>query len=128
MNLIVSKTFSNRLFIENHNGQQIIIANYSGLKPMEMVEMHKIHAGLVAETGFSFIADFRSTYVTPPFMNRARTLAPTYQHHELRGAFLGVDKIKSAILKGFALVYHLDFRAFDTREDALSFVIKRYRE
>ncbi len=90
-----------------------------------MVDMHKIHANLVAETGFSFIADFHSTYVTPPFMNLARKLAPTYQHHKLRGAFLGVDKIKSAILRGFALVYQLDFRAFNTREDALGFVTKR---
>jgi hypothetical protein len=127
MNPIVPELFYNRLFIEGHNGQKIIVADYSGLKPPEMMELHKMHVDLLAKTGLSFIADFHSTYATPSLMNLARSLVPAYQHLVFKGAFLGVDKIKSAILKGFTMAYNLDFRAFDTKEDALGFVTKRHR-
>jgi hypothetical protein len=124
MNAIVPKSLSNRLFIEAHNGQQIIIADYSGLKQQDMIELHKMHADLVTNTGLSFIADFHRTYVTPPFMILAKTLVVRYQHLNLKAGFMGVDKVKDPILKAFALFNKLDFRAFETKEDALRFLIE----
>ena len=92
-----------------------------------MIELHKMHASLVAETGLSFVADFTNSYVTPPFMEVVRELVPKYKHLEMKGAFLRVDNVKFYILKGFALVYNLNFKACESREDALRFVAKEYK-
>ena len=111
-----------RLTIEEHNGKKIIFVNYSGLKEAGMIELVNRHRELTLQTALPFLADYRKTYVSPAYMIHAKRFVETTKHTIDKGAFLGVDRVKSMILKGILLVYGVNYKTFESKEDAIAFL------
>jgi len=111
-----------RLTIEEHNGKKIILVNYNGLKEAGMVELIKRHQELALQTGLPFIADFKNTYATTGFMKHARRFVEATKPTNDKGALLGIDSIKSMILKGVLILYRVNYEPFENKEQAIAFL------
>src|SRR6187431_1116491 len=114
-------TISDRLTIEEHNAKSIIIVNYTGLKESEMIELVNRHLELTCQAKLPFLADFQNTYVTPGYMVHARKFVEATKGIIDKGALLGVDRIKSFILKGVILMYGVNFKPFENKDQAIKF-------
>src|SRR5258706_1796138 len=115
---------SNRLTIETHNGKQIVFVDYKRLKEKDMIELVNKHLELTLQTKLPFLADFHKTFVTPGYMIHARRFAESTKQIIDKGALLGVDRIKSFILKGTVYMIGVNYKAFDNREQAINFLIE----
>ncbi len=116
------KNISDRLTIEEHNGKQFIFLDFKGLKERDMIALDNAHMKLQLVYKLPFLADFHNTYVTPGFMSNTKRLIELHKGIIEKGAFLGIDKIKSWILKGVVLVHGCNLKAFDTKEQAKYFL------
>lgn len=125
---------ANRLTIEEHNGKQIIFVDYRGLKEKEMIELVNNHLELTLKTKLPFLADYHNAYVTPGYMIHAKHFAETTKQIITKGAFLGINKVKSFILKGVVQFIGVNYQAFVNRDQAIEFLTtnnldsKRQRE
>ena len=68
------------------------------------------------------------SYVTPVFMRRAEQI-----NKELGGlikdqAFVGLTEIKKFILKGFNLFLGKNYKAFDSQEEALQYLLNNNKD
>jgi hypothetical protein len=115
---------SDRLRIELLNGRRIVFVDYAGLKEKEMIELVIKHLELTLRTKLPFIADFRNCYVTGEYMKHGRKFVELTKGIVNNAAFLGIDTIKSFILKGVCLEYGVNYRAFDSKEKAIEFLTK----
>lgn len=115
---------SDRLRIETYNGVHYIFVDYTGLKEKEMIELITRHKGLAVETRLPFLADFHKTYATPGYMKHAREFVTVTKSIVDTGALLGVDFLKSFLLKSILLLHRVNYRSFGSREEALEFLVK----
>ena len=115
-------TLSDRLNIEEHNGRQIIVVDYKGLKESEMIELVNQHRELTLQTKLNFLADFHDTFVTPGYMIHGRKFVESTKDIIDKGAFVGVDSVKSWILKGVLHDYEVNYRSFESVDDAIAFL------
>ncbi|HEY5918842.1 MAG TPA: hypothetical protein VIU13_15605 [Chryseolinea sp.] len=115
---------SDRLRIEVHNDRQIIWVDYSGLKEKEMIELDIRHLELTLQTKLPFIGDYRNCYVTVEYMKQGREFVELTKEIVHKAAFLGIDKIKSYILKAICSQYRVNYKAFDSKEKAVEFLTK----
>jgi len=115
---------SERLKIETSNNIRYIHVDYTGLREKEMIELVKKHHELTLQTRLSFLADFHNTYVTTGYMVHARQYIEATKNIIDRGALLGINKIKSFILKGILLTFNVNYRSFETKEEAVNFLTK----
>lgn len=115
-------SIAERLTFEEHNGKRIIFVDYRGLKEMEMIELVNYHLEVTLTTRMPFLADYHNAYVTPGYMTHARIFAETTKELIDKGAFLGVTKVKSFILKGVVLLIGVNYQAFDSRDKAIEFL------
>jgi hypothetical protein len=113
---------SDRLTIEEHHGTKIIFVKYHGLKEAEMIELVTKHEQLTHETKLPFIADFHNCYVTSGYMVYAKKYIESIKDIIDKGALVGVDPIKAAILKGVVFVYGVNYKAFETVAEAIDFL------
>ena len=114
--------FSDRLKIETNNGVSYIYVDYTGLKEKEMIALVNWHLELAVETKLPFIADYHETYVTPGYMLHGRRFVSATKNIVDRGAFLGVTRIKSFILKGVVFSFKVNYKACETKQDAVDFL------
>jgi hypothetical protein len=113
---------SDRLTIEEYNGRQIIFVDYKGLKESEMIELINRHMELTLETKLPFLADFHNTYATPGYMIHARKFIESTKTIIDKGALVGIDPIKSWILKGLLYAYKVNYKSFETVDKAITFL------
>jgi hypothetical protein len=118
-----NKTGTERLSIEGHSGKEIIMVDFRRLKEKEMIELQQVNFELVTQTKIRLIlSDFGNCYVTPAFVVEAKKFtAATLQHIDKVG-LLGIDSVKSWILKGILLTYPVNFKPFHTKEEASQFL------
>ena len=116
-------TGNNRISIEVHGEHQIIMVDYKGLKEKEMIELQQANFELVTQTKIRLIlSDFRNCYVTPAFVVEAKKFTEATLQHIDKVGLLGIDSVKSWILKGILLTYPVNFKPFDTKEEAIQFL------
>ena len=121
----VMSLLSARLQIRDHFGMEYIYVDYRDLKERDMIQLASDHLALTMLYPLSYLADFHRTYVTPDFMTHVRPLVEAAKPLATKGAFLGIDPVKSAILKGIVLFSGVNYQAFDTEEDALLFLSEK---
>jgi len=109
----------------SYHGKEIILANYSGLKEEEMIELTNQHRDLVLHEGKEsfFIANYENTWGTPGYMKAAHDFTQATKPFIKRGAFLGINGPKVALLKGVTYFLKVDFRSFNNEQDALDFLV-----
>lgn len=108
-----------------HEGKEIFLLDYSGLKEAEMIALTNQHATIVVTEGKEsyFIANYEDTYGTPDYMKAAHAFTKATKPYIPKGAFLGVRGPKVALLKGVTFFLHVNFKAFATEEEALDFLV-----
>jgi hypothetical protein len=115
---------SNRLKIETSNNVRYIFVDYTGLREKQMIELLKRHYELTLETKLPFIADFHNTYATPGYMIHARNFIETTKTIIDKGALLGINKVKSFILQEVLLTFQVNYRSFESKQEAFDFLTK----
>lgn len=113
-----------RLYIEEYNGQQIIIVDYRGLKENQMIKLANEHLALTLQTKLPFVCDTRDTYVTSGFLTAAKNFLESTKHIIDKGAFIKAGSVKGWILKGLLLKLKGNFKSFDTKEEAMDFLTR----
>ncbi len=111
-----------RLYIEEYNGQRIIVVDYKGLKENEMIKLANEHLALTLQTKLPFVCDTRDTYVTSGFLEAAKNFFESTKQIIDKGTFLKAGPVKGWILKGLLLKYKGNFKSFDTKEEAMDFL------
>lgn len=71
------------------------------------------------------LGDVTGTKLNAEYMAKAKEIAGrTLNHKVQKGAFLGVSGLKKVLLNGFNLVSKVKFIPFETRTQALEYLIK----
>lgn len=111
-----------RLYIEEYNGQRIIVVDYRGLKEDQMIKLANEHLALTLETKLPFVCDTRDSYVTSGFLAAAMNFFEATKYVIHKGAFLNAGAVKGWILKGILLKYKGNFKSFETKDEAMDFL------
>jgi hypothetical protein len=117
----------NRIRVEIYKSKEILIADVSDLKEDEMITLLKQYRDrIIAENKQRLIlAIFNDrSYVTPKFMEAAYC----YRLEEVKSliskqAILGLNQPKMMILKGFNLFLKSNIKPFNTKEEALDYLV-----
>jgi hypothetical protein len=109
----------------SYKGKEIILADYNGLTEIEMIDLTNRHRDLVVSEGKDslFVANYKNTWGTPDYMKAAHAFTKATKPFIKRGAFLGVTGPKVALLKGVTYFLKVDFKSFDSEQDALDFLV-----
>lgn len=109
------------------SGKEILVIDYSGCKTDRMLQIFDQAKAEVIAKGepCRILTDFSNTYITPDFLRHAEREMQALKHLVTKNAFIGMSRPKRMILKGFALLMgKKEFEAFDTREQALEYLLK----
>lgn len=109
------------------SGKEILMVDYSGCKTSKMLEIFNEAKEAVLTKGVRclILTDLSNTYITPDFLRHAEKEILTVKHLIIKNAFIGMSRPKRMILKGFVLLMgKKEFEAFDTKEQALEYLIK----
>jgi hypothetical protein len=102
---------TNRISKAIKNNKEILIVDYSGCREIEMMVL------------LSVISIYDGTRVTVKYMDCVRKMTPEVLHLVEKQAVVGLDPIKKTILMGYNYLFERNIRAFDTKEEAIDFVV-----
>lgn len=105
-------------------GKEIIYADYSNCKEAEMISLTQEHRDLILREKKEslFIANYVGTYGTPAYMKSAQDFTAQTKPYVKKGAFLGIHGPKVFLLKGIIFFLDVNFKAFDSEDEALEFL------
>jgi hypothetical protein len=108
------------------NGKEILVIDYTGMTEKAMME--KLHASkekiLIENKPCLILTIFNDrNYLTPQFMAYARNETKETMHLIDRMAYVGLSQTKKLILKGYNFLFKRNFLAFDTKEEAIGYLI-----
>ena len=108
-----------------YNSKEIICVDYSGCKEAELIYLTQQHRDLVlSENNPSlFMANYENTYGTPDYMKAAKDFTMATNHLISKGAFLGITGAKVYLLKGVTFFLNVNFKTFNSKEEALAFLV-----
>jgi len=115
---------SDRLRIEEYNGVKIVFVDFKGLKEKQMIDLIDDHLKLTLQTPLPFILDLHEAYLTPNVMIHGRRFAELTKTIVGKGALIGLTQVKSYILKGVVFVYGVNYRSFESKNEAIDFLTK----
>ncbi|MBL7858650.1 MAG: hypothetical protein JNM57_13260 [Cyclobacteriaceae bacterium] len=106
------------------NGKEILFVDYSNKKEAEMIPLILESKKIIQSNraGQLLLSDFTNTYASPAFMNVLRREIMDVLPLISKQAIIGLNEPKRWILKGFNLLLKTDYRAFDTKEEALAYL------
>ncbi len=113
-----------------HKGKKILVNDYTGIKlEREMIAHLNDAIGLVANltpgTEVLMLIDFTGAFTTPGYIEVARkTEKETIEKYKVKRAVLGITGAKEILLKGFNLFAKQKLTPFQTRQEALDYLIK----
>ncbi|MFN4945745.1 MAG: hypothetical protein ACK57K_05225 [Chryseotalea sp.] len=119
----------NRFRVIQLNYTELVLVDYSYLKEREMIDLTDYHRlWAKGKHNTSFIANYIGTYGTPAYMKAAYQFTEETKSSVIRGAFLGINGPKVALLKGIVYFMNVNFKAFDSEEEALTFVTEKTKD
>ena len=110
-----------------YGNHAILEIDYTGANEDEMM----ILISQAAEIGFSenkrvlVLATHKNNYITGKFLNHAKTVTGDVIHLIDKMALVGLTQTQKLILKGYSIFFQRNFKSFDTREDALTYLISQ---
>jgi hypothetical protein len=116
------ENIANRLTIEEHRNKRFVFVDYKGLREKEMIELENLHLALTLRDKLPFLADYHNTYITSGYLCHGKRFIELTKGVIDKGAFIGVDQIKSWILKGILLEYNVNYKSFENKELAIDFL------
>jgi hypothetical protein len=112
--------------ILNIDGKEVLVIDYSGCKEAEMMKLLNQLKALVYEVPEKkrlILSCHSNSYLTTSFLRHAETKTNEALHHIDKLAFTGLDPVNKIILKGYALMFKRNFKVFNTREEALAYLL-----
>jgi hypothetical protein len=109
-----------------HKGKSIIVVDYSDADEQGMLRVLKEAEELfLNERDCNLLLSIfnERNFTTPTFMLNAETVVSRLLQKIEKQAIVGLNAPKKIILKGFNLVLNRNFKAFDTREEALAYLV-----
>jgi hypothetical protein len=108
-----------------YKGKEIQYVNYGGLNEDQMISLLNRHKYLILHENKPclFLADFSSSRATPGYLNASDDFIKTTKSLVKRGAFIGIDPLKRIILNNVIKLYHVNYKAFDSKEKALEALV-----
>ena len=113
---------SDRLIIEEFNGIKFIYVDFKGLKEKDMIDLIGDHLELTLQTRYPFILDLHDSYLTTDVMTHGKKFAELTKTIIDKGALIGVNQVKSYILKGVVFFYGVNYKSFNTKTEAIQFL------
>lgn len=111
----------------NHKGKDILFADYSECKNKdEMVSLiHDVAKEAKSTIGkVLFLYDFSGVKGSPEFNAASKQLSKEVFDHKIeKGALLGIDGLKKVFVSGYNLVAKVKFNPFDTKEEAIDYLV-----
>lgn len=114
-----------KLIVED---QLIIEIDYSDLNEAKMKDLviEAKEIGLAENRQLLVLSIFNNkNYLTPGFMRYAEKTAQEVLHLTDKHAIVGLNIIQKFILSGFNILLQRNFKAFDTREDAIRYLLDK---
>lgn len=111
-----------RLSKEIHEGVTILLIDYSDLKEAQLIALLNEAIDLVIrenEPRLVLVQFNERSFITPAFLRRAEQINKEYGHLIRCQAFIGLSDVKKFILKGFNLFLGKNYKAFETKEEAI---------
>lgn len=109
-------------------GQEILSMDYRGCKEKELIlaATELKEAILEGNKPVFVVALFDDkTYITPAFMRHAERETAEAIHLVEQSSFVGLSTTKKFILMGYNLLFNRDFKAFDTEEEAIHYMMSK---
>jgi hypothetical protein len=103
---------------------EIIKVDYRHCKEAELIALTIEHKELILEENKTsyFLANYEHTYGTANYMKAAKDFTESTRHLVKKGAFLGITGPKVFLLKGITFFIDVDFKTFDSEEEALEWL------
>lgn len=88
-----------------HNGKNILYSDFSNMKPGDMVVMLDTVDKMFPEKGpgVRHLMNMENALTSPEFMEKSKTMGKRYMPIGYKDAFVGINALKSVLLKGFLL-------------------------
>jgi len=110
-----------------HKGKKILYLNYKNKTKEEMIQMLEDAAKIYRESKEKILSidDFEGTFVSDEFMKKAKELAKeVFSLKRKKGAVLGITGVKKILLISFNSFSADKLYPFNTKEEALEFLVK----
>lgn len=108
------------------DGKEILSVDYSDCKEEEIMVLASelLSIGLAENKRLLILSTYNEkNFITPKVMRHMEKVTKQGLHLIHKMAIVGLSPTKRVILKGYNLLFKRDFKAFDTREKAIAFLI-----
>ncbi len=109
-----------------YKDKEILVVDYSSSKEAEMIDIVTQARNIVVSEGnmVRLLSMFdEKNYATPKFMRHVEKELFTLEHRIERHAVTGLTTVKLMILKGLNMMLKNEIRHFNSREEALEFLV-----
>ena len=104
----------------------IIIADFTGSDQAGMIALYtQLKNAVLAEGGKQLIATIYTSrnFGTPRFMKHVREESKVMIDHIDKAATVGINNTQKILLKGLSFLFRRNFKAFDTLEQAIQYLV-----
>ncbi|MGC4020509.1 MAG: hypothetical protein QM734_00475 [Cyclobacteriaceae bacterium] len=115
-----------RVYTVVKGNKKVMVVDYSGCNETEMIHIITIAKDkILSENKHLLLLSIygKETRVTKKFMDYIRKETPAVLPLLDKQAVVGLDLIKKTILKGYNFLFRRNIRAFDSKEDAIEFLV-----
>jgi hypothetical protein len=115
-----------RLYTIQHNGKEVLILDYSGLRELEMISLLDAAISLVLKNNkpVLVLSILKKNYITPVFMRHFEKHMPSVEGFSEKNAITGLSQVQLWILKAVNLWYKKEIHHFDTVEEAQDYLVR----
>jgi hypothetical protein len=107
------------------SGKTILEIDYSGANEDGMIALisEAAEKGLARNERVLVLALHSKNYITPRFVQHAKSVTQPVIHLIDKMAFVGLNTTQRIILMGYSIFFQKNFKAFPTREEALDYLL-----
>ena len=111
-------------------GLEILILDYSDCNQEQMIEIVFMAKPMIidATRPLAVLSVFNDkAFATPQFVMTLKQETADVIHLIDRQAVVGINEAKKIILKGFNFLFRINIKAFDTVDEALTYLVEDHR-
>jgi hypothetical protein len=105
----------------------ILVIDYTNLKEDGMIALVSEAREIVLKENqpLLILSCFFNNYITPKYKRHAEAVTAEVRHLIDKQAIVGLTSIQKMILKGYNLLMQRNFKAFETREEAVRYLLDK---
>jgi hypothetical protein len=110
------------------DGATILELDYSDFKEVQMISLLDQAKEFALSENRSFLVlgcFYSNNYLTPAFMRQAEKVSSEILHLITKLALVGLNPTQKLILKGYNIFLQRNFKAFDSREEAIRYLLDK---